>query len=77
MVFAVDDDLRQTEDQLVFPERTSPLREELQWEKTKPMLFCTAASDLAGETEKADHEMEVLAFCSFQLAGCQGQENTD
>ena len=42
--------------------------------KDKPIL--SAASDLAGKTEKAEHKMEVLACHSFQLAACKGEENT-
>jgi hypothetical protein len=45
--------------------------------RDKPVLFHTIASDLAGKTEKADHEMEVLICHSFQLAGCRGEENSN
>lgn len=41
------------------------------------IVLHTAVFDLAWKTEKAEYEMEVLAWCSFQLAGCKGEESTD
>lgn len=73
MAFAVGDDVQLRIS--CFSERTFCKGEITM--RDKLALFYTTASDLAGKTEKAEHEMKVLACHSFQLAGCRGEENSN